>query len=233
MLLGCIIVALAMAGCCFGFTRFNKMPIETTPLFTVAATVTLLYVCAYLGFLQVATYLMLAFGLGLLLFSPFYIRNREQLFAQYLTPAFCIWIILTAIFCYFAVHRGLYQWDDFDEWAPHAKAIFFKNGFPGVVHYGMNNDYPPGLGLYYYPFLLMMGLSDSAMKLAHCSLIMSPLLVLFCRSQWSQWQRTAALLVLTTLGLLFLYHTHLGFNMLLGPDDAIGLTLGAMLSYYY
>lgn len=234
ILLNCIVAVGCWLGYCFALTRFTAWPVEYTPLFSSALIITILYAFAYLGYLPLGVYCILIFGGALFLLSPIYIRNDSKtFFEKYLTPGFSIWVAISLLLAIYAANTWLRNWDDFGEWAPHVKSMYFNMGFVRASDYGINLDFPPGPGLFYFPFFFLSHFSDSALKFAQNLLCMTPLTLLFSRGSWRQWKLIISFAIAVLLLLILVYSWHVGFNIYLAIDSTIGVFFGGMLFLYY
>lgn len=228
------LVLLCLLGYCLGLTRLKKWPIEYTPLFSISILVTSLYFFAYFNQLGLGVYIMMGIGATLLLTSPFYLpKNKNQIISHYLTPGFTFWIALSIVLSIYAAHTWIHNWDDFGEWGPHAKAMFYNTGFVRASDYGINKDFPPGPGLFYFSFIFFNNLSDSVIKFAQNFLCMAPIAILFAKGKWNQWKFILSAQAIILIVFVLIHTFHVGFNIKLATDDTIGVFFGCMLFTYY
>ncbi len=233
-MLGMSLGVAALLGLCFGLKRWTRYPIEVLPVIASGIVITLLYVCAYAGFLRLGAYAFLTLGVGLLLTSPSYIKTSGQsFFKDYLTPGFTSWMGLTALLAFFAAYGWPVYYDDFGEWMPHAAAMLLNNGFIIASNVGLHNSYPPGPDLFYYLFLFLNTFSTPMLRVTQTLLIMTPFAAMYSHSQWKHWKFTLSASIFVLFFAIIACDFPLGMKATLDSGWFAGLAFGAILLVYY
>ena len=226
-------VGLSLIGLCLGCARFVRLPIASAPFFVLSVCISLLYLFAYLGLLVIGTYLILIAGTFLLLAAAQYLpHQRTALTQQYLTPAFCLGVGFIFLLALMLIGTYFSAWDEFTQWGPHAKLLYFNQGFFTAADTTPHKDYPLGGALFYYLFFKVSGYSESRAYLGQMILIVAPLLLLFQNFSWSQWRRLILALVLI-LTCIWLLHVNVAISNSLYMDGVVGVFVGSALAMYF
>lgn len=228
-----IIVCLSLLGYCLALTRFSKWPVEYTPFFVISTVITLLYCFAYWGVLKSGADAILILGSLLFLASPiFLLQQKNQLWEKYFTPGSIISIGFLGLFALLAYHAHFSKWDEFTQWGPHSKLIFYHNGFFTKSDVTVLKSYPPGSALFQYLFFCVSSYSEGTAYVAQCILMMAPLSILIHKYKWQSWQK--ALIAYASVLLVFLLlHVEIGPNESLYMDDAVGIYFGMSMVAYF
>ncbi len=152
--------------------------------------------------LRGATNTLLIIGSGLFLLSPLYLyRPGEKNFKNYLVPGFIVSIVFIFIFGFTAYRVPFKAWNELSHWGPHAKFIYYNNGFINISQNVIHKNYPPAGALFYYYFFRLISYSEGVAYVAQTILMLAPLTMLLQNFSWKkqschyfQSARTAALL---------------------------------------
>jgi len=221
------LTTLCLLGYCFAFTRVTRWPVESTPFFVVSLLISLLYGFAYFGYLHIGAVILLGLGAGFLLLTPLYIK-REERYKKYLTPGFVVLFLFTAIFAAVASHSHLYLWDEFTQWAAHAKFIAQTHAFWTANNQVIHPAYPPGAALFYYLFYPFDGYRTGGAYFAQQMLLLLPLGVILRNSAWPNWQRPLLIMAIAAACMMLL-HVHMGAKITLYLDGLVGVYFGISL----
>ncbi len=224
------LTTLCLVGYCFALTRFTRWSIEITPFFVIASLISLLYGFAYFGYLRFGIYGCLAFGAGLFLLAPLYIK-RDQLYVRYLTPGFVFLFVFIALFGVMEHQSHLYLWDEFTQSGAHAKFIAAQQGLWKTANAVIHPTYPPGAALFYHLFYPFSGYSEGAAYFAQQMLILLPLGVLLKDTLWKQWPRAFLSLAFAVV-ILLLLRVQMASKITLYLDGIVGIYFGMSLLQY-
>jgi len=222
-----MLILLSLAGyCCYLAQRYN-WPMAAMPFFAVSMITSVLYICALLEILPLATWVIFCGGL----FGFFYssIRFPKQLLNQLLTPAFIVFSILFVAIYFKVNHATFWSWDEFSQWGTISKEIFINKGIfiKNVMH--TCPDYPPGPSMFHYFVYRATGFSDGATYFAQDIMTISALMCFLIRCpSWRYWPLIGSSILLSYL-LLFTFGT--GFATVY-IDVTLGVFFGmAIVSY--
>ena len=74
------------------------------------------------------------------------VKHKElaRLKSDFLTPAFCIFIVIYAFIFFLNYNRGFSQWDEISHWGPMVKEMFRLDKFYSVAESALSvhKDYP-------------------------------------------------------------------------------------------
>lgn len=168
-ILSVVLPLLALAGLSWGFTRQLGVPSYTGPLCAVGTIVTSLYVADFLSLLKVTGLLLLAGGIGLLLFYVLRWWNGNERVSIRRRVLIATLLLGVAGLAYLNYRAGFNQWDEFSHWGTFTKLLYSEGTFHlkaiGPRYYF--EDYPPGTALFSYFFLQASGYSEAVIYFAH------------------------------------------------------------------
>ncbi|MCX7120285.1 MAG: hypothetical protein NTZ67_00675 [Gammaproteobacteria bacterium] len=229
-----IVTSLCLLGYCWGLKRYSHLRLETIPFFLVTGLITLLYVGAYIHLLAPISYAILIFGFLLFLTLPyFWYKNPNDVYQNFLTPSVVSLLFYVIIFGLMVHQLKLSVWDEFTHWGPHAKLVYFHQGFYLKSDVTVNKSYPVGSALFYFPFYLLEGkYSEGTSYYAQLILLLSPLFTLQPAFTWDKWKQSFIAFSAIIIAMLAL-KVRLGFSASLYMDAATGLFIGAILVNFF
>ena len=163
MTLSFIIPLLFIIGATGTALTFFKYRFEQILPLTLMASALTLYLSGLFGSLLPGLWIVIVwaclFPVGLLVT---FLKDRDlfrRLLSRFLTPGFCIFLLLYLIVFILDYRRGLGWWDEYSHWAPMAKETFRLNAFfcsPGSA-LTFHMDYPPVVTLFEYLWCKLCG----------------------------------------------------------------------------
>ncbi|CAN5276260.1 hypothetical protein BH10PSE19_BH10PSE19_17160 [soil metagenome] len=230
-----ILASLSLFGYVFFLRRFLRWPIEAIPLFVVSMVIVLNYAFAYAGILKPACVSMLALGGTLFLLSPLYLPKKPaELFANYFTPGFIIFIFFIIVFGMMAQTLVVFTgWDEISRWLPMAKLTYLHHNFDLYNYAQIQNEYPPGGALFYYYFLTFSAYSEGLIAYAQLFLVLSPLIIFLRKYNWENWENAVIFFTAILLLLIFALEIKLGPTATIYMDGVSGLFFGGILAAYF
>ena len=227
-----VLTCLSLLGYCIALRHLSKWPITVAPFFIISSIITLLYIFAYLDFLKTGTSIILIVGGFLLLCAPFFLWKEKKVFWETnATPGFVINLGFIALFLTLARYAHFSYWDEFAQWGPHTKLVYFHNGLIRASDITVHKAYPLGGALFQYLFFRLSGFSEGVAYVAQCLLTMAPLMILFTRYRWAEW-RHVFIFYTVTLVALFLLKIKMGPDDTLYMDGVVSIYVGMMLVAY-
>ncbi|OGT66997.1 MAG: hypothetical protein A3J38_09350 [Gammaproteobacteria bacterium RIFCSPHIGHO2_12_FULL_45_9] len=226
LLLGCALVGYSLL-----LARFvTRIHIEYLPACIVGCCIVILYFCAATGYLAWGARVIPLLGWLSLLASPLYLRQQSALlWSRYLTPGLVLGFAFVVLMCLLASHAVLIHWDEFTHWGPHAKWVFFHQGFITKLDDTTHATYPLGSALFYdVLYTWGLGYSEAATYEAHMLLLLLPLLPLMRTANWQAWPRTLVSIAIA-FGILTALGLHTGLNSSIYMDTAVGIYFGVLL----
>jgi hypothetical protein len=114
-----------------------------------------------------------------------------------LSPGIVIFL-LSFLLGYLALQGAHYRnWDEFSHWGLASKEMLFTNSLAkpgGAVQF---LDYPPGISLFHYFFLLNSPMEmEAGTYIAHLVLLLAPLTIFFYRIEWRDWKKILLILLI-------------------------------------
>ncbi|OGT85857.1 MAG: hypothetical protein A3G86_04075 [Gammaproteobacteria bacterium RIFCSPLOWO2_12_FULL_42_18] len=219
-----LFVLSSLFGYCLSLKKFLKMPLEQVTFLIISITILVLYGLAYVGTLKIGTMIFILVGLILLLTHLSQLKNITT--SQIITFSFLTLFLLSAYF----IH--LTQWDEFAQWGPHIKLMYWHHGFIQASDVTTHKAYPPGGTLFYYLFLRLTHFSEGMAYVAQCLLTIAPIAILFSDYPANAWRRVIIFYVVTIILLLSL-------GIKIGPvgtlymDGVTGIFVGMCLVFYF
>jgi hypothetical protein len=141
----------ALALSLYGYLRFYmrrfKLPAEFGLVLSLCSLGLVLFVAGCIGVLYPATWMLLALGLALTVYSLWKKESLRPLF----TPGTAFWLVLCAFSLYICYGQVFYTVDNFSHWATAVKVLLNNNAFPTTadVHIYFPN-YPLGSSVLIY-----------------------------------------------------------------------------------
>ncbi len=226
-----ILVCLSLLGYCLALSRVSKWPVEAAPFFVISSMITLLYIFAYCNILKIGADGVLILGGLLLVASPFYLKNHLNHIEKIIKPGFIVSLLFIILFLWLSSQVHFSGFDEFTQWGPHSKFVFYNNGFISATDITIHKSYPLGGALFQYLFFRVSGFGEGTAYVAQCLLIMAPLSILVQNYQWSNVRKTFIAYFSALLALLLL-KVQIGPTDSLYMDSAVGVYFGMSLVAY-
>lgn len=189
---------ISIFGYIISFYLLSKRYLEFLPAVIVADIVSILYLMGLSNYLLQGAQAIFWIGIA------FFVISTVMLFTRYKTTALeapspgIVIFLFAFLLGYLALHGAYYRdWDEFSHWGLASKEMLLTNSFArpdGAVQF---LDYPPGIGLFHYFFLLHSQMErEPATYVAHLVLLLAPLTIFFYRIKWHDWQKILLTLII-------------------------------------
>ena len=218
----------------FGYVLFlyKQCRIEAsfTPAITASFILLTVYLAGILGILAWSVYLLVAIGLGLLVWM-LVTKKPTEWKKLFLSPAL-IALTVFGIYLFFRFqNRVLYSYDDFSHWGVMVQTMLRTNSFPTAANSFISfQSYPPGSACFIYFVSRVLGAKEGFFLFAHAMLTLSYLVPLFTFFNKHRWYD----LLLPLVGCVLIYTNVLDPNCM-GVDVLLAATglAGVVMIYRY
>ena len=178
-----VFVGLAIVGYGLVLRRQFAWPVEGVPLALAAGLVGILYLWGLAGLLRPGSYLIVAVGLCLFVFSlartDWAWRHVRQI-----SPALVVFTVLAAAVSWRLQDAEFAGWDEFSHWGLASKVLIQTHALATTDSPILFKDYPPGSALFHDLLSLGSGFSESRMYFAQAILVLAALTALCVGASW-------------------------------------------------
>ncbi len=208
-----------------------KINFQRSLFLIISTIISLEYIFCFFNILKQGSYIILCIGFISLIASLKIIFTNPDYVKKYLTPSLIIPLSITLFFSYLSLFIIPGTFDEWLQWIPHAKIVYYNDGFITKSNSIIHEFYPLGGALFYYYFQYLSEFNDGSLYFSQCLLQMIPLLVLFEEKSWSNWNNVLIKFV-AIIGILFIYNVRLGIGGSLYMDHPAAIFLGCSLVFY-
>lgn len=189
-----LVLFIQIAVCFFGTLVSERRFEEFLPLGLISS-VLIVYTAGLFGILSAGAWACLLLAAALLFFSVSGLIRKKYVFdkKRFFTPAFFVFVFLTAFVIYINFGRSVVAWDEVSHWATSVKALFFR----GKLYADPNAclqyaAYPPGTSILHYIAVLFNSFFSGSYCdwIPYCTydiLCVSALLPALSRIERKQW----------------------------------------------
>jgi hypothetical protein len=179
-ILALMLLLVILYGLCHGLVFWGRVPSAIGPAAVVGLIIGTLFLADFADFLRPTSLAFAAIGFGAACHGLFeFLRKRKEMRSPLiLRVTSLMWgVVLLLFFLLYAANRQkmFYQWDEFSHWGTVIRMVFIANTFhfdPNPLYF---QDYPPGMALFAFFILTILGYSEGGayfayalVLLAHC-----------------------------------------------------------------
>jgi len=226
-----VISLISMLGYLFPVSYLLKLNFQRSLFLIISSIITLEYIFSFLDILKIGSYIILCLGYILLILSTKIFYTNHKYISKYFTPGFIIPFSITLFFSFLSLLIIPGTFDEWVQWLPHAKLLYFNEGFLTKLNSAVHPTYPVGASLFYYYSQFLSEFNVGSVYFAQCLLQMIPLLVLFEEKYWSNWNNVLIKFA-ALISILFIYNVRLGIGGSLYMDHPAAIFLGCALVFY-
>ena len=194
-----LLVLLPIAGFILGWRRFFGGRTSSAALHAVAAIILFLYAAAYVGLLRQMTFVVLAWGVLLLIYHCYLVIREGESTADDLPLA--ILVLLSALTWWIHKDGFFLFYDEYSHWGIFLREMLYLDGFWTADTSAIHSRYPPAATLWQYLFLEFTDHRDGVAYLAQFVLLMTPLIVFWQNLSWRQLPWILGIVALLAFGL--------------------------------
>jgi len=211
--------------------RVCKWSVAVTPLFTVCLIPSLLYIAGIFNMLAIGAHLL--FYMGIAFFVAYLLmcfKKRRISYAEIFNPGLILFVFYFVFL--FLVCRSLYYngWDEFSHWGLVTKDIVLNNRLTNLDSAVVLKSYPPGIALFHYFIVSIIGYSEGMVLFAHNLFLVSAFIPLFQAIKWKQFY-SLILIFLISHSLFFVFG---GLRTgSLTADPIVGTVFGMSIASYF
>ena len=186
----------------FGYIMFFNLIfqgyLEYLPAGIIAGIVSILYLAGLGNHLFQGAQAIFWAGVIFFIVSLILLLFKDKTMGlKMLSPGIIIFLF-AFLLGYLALQGAHYRnWDEFSHWGLASKEMIFTNSFAapgGAVQF---LDYPPGISLFHYFFLLNSPAEmEAGTYIAHLVLLIAPLTIFFYRIKWRDWKKILLILLI-------------------------------------
>lgn len=213
-------------GIASGWRRWQDMNSASALLHSVASIILVLFVGSLAGLLLPTTVLLMTAGTLLVVLEGTRMARQKNC-----VPVPVI-IFLVLSFAYWLVHSGAsyHYYDEYSHWGVYLREMLSQDSLWGAETNSMHPRYLPGTALWQYFFAVFSRSPEGAAYLAQFLLLLSPLMVLWEKTNWQQFAWHLGIIVVVTIALSNFGHGYTSLYV----DHVLGVWfVGVLLNFLY
>ncbi|MBK5211930.1 MAG: hypothetical protein JJE36_06450 [Coriobacteriia bacterium] len=218
----------------------SKKRFEQVVPLALMSSALFVYLFGLFGNLFLGYYLSLAVAVSFPILVVILVIKRKdlsQLVGNFLTPGFCIFLVIYVFIYILNLNRGLTMWDEFSHWAASVKEMLRLHDFYSVAasQISGHKDYPPIIGIFQLIWCrLAGGYKEAYLYRSLQTLSLSLFLPMFSKFTWKKsWKFYLKLVLLMFVAVVIPVFTPLGrqyFYQSIYVDCIMGFLLAYCLS---
>jgi hypothetical protein len=206
--------------------RWQDMNSASALMHSVASIILVLFVGSLAGLLLPTTVLLMTAGTLLAALEGARLARQKNC-----VPVPII-IFLVVTVAYWLVHSGasFHYYDEYSHWGVYLREMLSQDSLWGAETNSMHPRYLPGTALWQYFFAVFSRSPEGAAYLAQFLLILSPLMVLWEKTNWQQLAWHIGIIVVVTVALSNFGHGYTSLYV----DHVLGVWfVGVLLNFLY
>ncbi|MBF0289400.1 MAG: hypothetical protein HQM14_16410 [SAR324 cluster bacterium] len=206
-----------------------KNHIELILFASIAATIGVLNIFTFAGYLQMTAYGIFYSGLCCAVIGLFlYITKYRQLAKDLFSPGIVVFVVVSVLYRAKFIDFTYGGYDEIRSWGLAVKEMLLTHQFPGVDSAISHKDYFRGTTLFQYFMVLNTSYHEGRVYFAHFILQFAPLMVMFHKVSWKQFHW-----ILIFLATVFYFIQGMGTGVVSLYVDHVLSVYFAMIIYVY
>ncbi len=208
------------------FRIYLKRNISVSIFFSITAIITLLFIFAISGVLEIGFYLL--FYGGIVIFVIMSFLYKKEFFKVLFSVPFVIFTIASLLYLYFMKDAHFFFWDEYSHWGAFIKYIYYTNSLYDLNTTAAHLNYLPGISLWDYFVIKLFSYQEGSVYFAYFLVIFSSTLMMYEKLTWKDTYWIVFVFVVQVVVFADFGHWFSSIYV----DHVVGaMTIGLILSY--